>query len=78
MGQIIIELPNRINRHYRVSSREFADALIDALERAAAPVKNNPVKLTAEDAADIRAAKRARKGDLISWKEAEAYLDALD
>jgi len=78
MGQIIIELPNRINRRYRVDNREFADALINSLEIAAAPVKNNPGKLTAEDAADIRAAKRARKGDLVSWKEAEAYLDALD
>jgi hypothetical protein len=77
MGKIIIDLPNRINRRYRVDCQEFADALIDSLETAATPVKN-PVKLTAEDAADIRAAKRARKGDLVPWSEVKAYLDALD
>ncbi len=78
MGQIIIELPNRINRRYRVESQEFAEALIESLELAALPVKSNQHKMTAEDQADIRAARRARKGDLIAWEEAKTYLKTLD
>lgn len=37
--------------------------------RDAMPIKNNQVSLTAEDKADIRAARRARKGDLIDWED---------
>ncbi len=60
MGQIIIDLPNRIKRHYRLDNKELADAILARLERDASPVKNNPVRLTDEDKADIRAARRAK------------------
>ncbi len=78
MGQIIIELPSRIKRHYRLDNSELESVILESLELAATPIKGNPAKLTEEDKADIRAAKRARKGDLIPWSEAEAYLDTLD
>ena len=78
MGQIIIELPNRINRRYRIDSQEFADAIIKSLELAALPVENNPVGLTTEDKADIRAARRARKGEIVQWEDAKAFLDTLN
>jgi hypothetical protein len=35
---------------------------------------NSNLKLTAEDLTDIRAAKRARKGELISWEEVKESL----
>ncbi|CAN5386423.1 hypothetical protein BH20ACI1_BH20ACI1_06840 [soil metagenome] len=76
MGQIIIELPNRINRHYQITNREFADVLIKLLQTAAAPVKKNPIRLTAEDKADIRAARRARKEKgFITLEQLEAELN---
>lgn len=79
MGQIIIELPNRINRRYRVENQEFAEALIESLELAALPVKSNLSKLSVEDQADIRAARRALKyGEFIAWEDAKAFLDRID
>jgi len=57
---------------------ESAAELLAALQMSAQRVTGNPAKLTAEDLADIRAAKRARKGDLISWEEAKVFLDRLD
>jgi len=78
MGQIIIDLPSRINRRYRLDDEESANAILARLERDALPLKSNPVKLTAEDKADIRAARRARKGELIAWEDAKAYLKTLD
>ena len=78
MGQIIIDLPQRIKRRYKIDDVESAAELLAALQMSAQRVKGNPAKLTAEDLADIRAAKRARKGDLISWEEAKVFLDRLD
>ncbi len=74
MGQIIIDLPSRIKRHYRLDNEELADAILARLERDAMPVKNNPPKLTDEDKADIRAARRARKGDLVDWEDVKKEL----
>lgn len=78
MGQIIIDLPQRIKRRYKIDDVESAAELLAALQMSAQRVTGNPAKLTAEDLADIRAAKRARKGDLISWEEAKVFLDRLD
>lgn len=74
MGQIIIDLPSRIKRHYRLDDEDLANAILARLERDAMPVKNNPAKLTDADKADIRAARRARKGDLVDWKDAKKQL----
>ena len=74
MGQIIIDLPLRVKRHYKIDDVESANKLLADLKTTAKPVKNNPEKLTAEDLADIRAAKRARKGDFVSWEEVKESL----
>jgi len=78
MGQIIIDLPSRIKRRYRLDNEELTKSILASLEAAALPVKTDSSKLTAEDKADIRAAKRARKGDLVAWEDAQAYLDKLN
>ncbi len=78
MGQIIIDLPLRVKRHYRIEDVESANKLLADLKTTAKPVKSDSEGLTAEDLADIRAAKRARKGDFVSWEDAEAYLNTLD
>lgn len=74
MGQIIIDLPQRIKRRYKIDDVKSAAELLAALQVSAQRVPENPAKLTAEDLADIRAAKRARKGDLVSWKEVKESL----
>jgi len=77
MGQIIIELPGKINRRYLLEDTEAVALLLRGLEQAARRVKTNP-DATAEDLADARAAKRARKGELVGWETAKAFLDTLD
>ena len=74
MGQIIIDLPQRIKRRYKIDDVKSAAELLAALQVSAQRVTENPAKLTAEDLADVRAAKRARKGDLVSWKEVKESL----
>lgn len=59
MGQIVIDIPNRLNRRYKIGN-EFADDLLQILETAAVRVRNNPQSASAEDISDIRAARRAR------------------
>lgn len=58
MGQIIIDLPSRIKRHYRLDNDELANAILESLEANAMPLKTNParVRLTAEDKEDVRKA----------------------
>ncbi|CAN5433592.1 hypothetical protein BH20ACI1_BH20ACI1_30440 [soil metagenome] len=78
MGQIIIDLPLRVKRHYKIDDVESANKLLADLQNTAQPVEDIAEKLTAEDLADIRAAKRAReKGEFVAWEEAEAFLDTL-
>jgi len=60
MGKIIIDLPLNINRCYRLNDVESATLLLQNLEASAQRVKENSAD-AAEDLADIRAAKRARK-----------------
>jgi len=59
MGQIIIDLPNRIKRRYRLDNKALADAILASLEAEALPVEN-PSALSKEDVSDIRAARAAR------------------
>ena len=78
MGQIIIDVPQRgVKRRYKMDDAKSAEELLTFLEKKARRVKVNPEKPTAEDLADIAAAKRARKGDFISWEDAKAFLDRV-
>jgi len=78
MGQIIIDLPLRVKRHYKIDDVESANQLLADLQNTARRVGDDAEKLTAEDLADIRAAKRAReKGEFVAWEDAEAFLDTI-
>lgn len=59
MGQIIIDLPNRITRRYRLDNKALAEAILASLEAEALPVENHSA-LSKEDVSDIRAARAAR------------------
>ncbi len=74
MGQIIIDLPLRVKRRYKIEDVESANKLLADLKTTAKPVKSNSENLTDEDLADIRAAKLARKGDFVSWEEVKESL----
>ena len=75
MGQIIIDLPLRVKQRYKIDNVESANELLAALQVKARRVKDNPENLTAEDLADIRAAKRAReKGEFISLEQLKTEL----
>ncbi len=75
MGQIIIDVPQRgVKRRYKMDDAKSAEELLTVLQKKAQRVKVNPEKPTAEDLADIRAAKRARKGDFVSWEEVKEKL----
>lgn len=78
MGQIVIDLPLRVKQHYKIDDVDSANELLAELKVKAMRVEDDSEELTAEDRADIRAAKRARKGDFVSWEDAEAYLNTLD
>ena len=76
MGQIIIDLPQRIKRRYKINDAESAAELLTALQKSAERVVENPSEPTAEDLADTRAAKRALKnGEFVAWEDAENFLD---
>ncbi len=80
MGQIIIDVPMRgVKRRYKLEDTEKATELLNNLQAKAKRVKVNSEKLTAEDLADIRAAKRALKnGEFVDWEEAKEFLDRKD
>ncbi len=79
MGQIIIDVPQRgVKRRYKLEDAQTAAELLDNLQAKAQRVKVNSEKLSAEDLADIRAARRARKGEFVDWEDAKAFLDRLD
>ena len=79
MGQIIIDLPLRVKRHYKIDDAESAKELLAELQTKARRIEDDDAeKLTAEDLADIRAANRAReKGEFVAWEDAKAFLDTL-
>ena len=75
MGQIIIDLPLRVKRHYKIDDVDSANKLLADLKITAKPVKDVAEKLNAEDLADIRAAKHAiKKGEFISLEELKTEL----
>ena len=75
MGQIIIDLPSRIKRRYRLDNEELTKTILASLETGALPVKTNARKLTAEDKEDIRAARRARKEEgFVTLEQLKAEL----
>ena len=75
MGQIIIDLPLRVKRRYKIDDVDSANELLAALKTKAKRVESDSQNLTAEDLADIRAAKRAReKGEFISLEELKTEL----
>lgn len=75
MGQIIIDLPSRIKRRYRLDNEELTKTILASLEADALPVKASSSKLTVEDKADIRDARRAkREGGFITLEQLKAEL----
>ena len=75
MGQIIIDLPLRVKQHYKIDDVKSANELLESLQNTAQRVKDAFKKLTVEDLADIRAAKRAReKGEFISLEQFKSEL----
>ena len=81
MGQIIIDLPLRVKRHYKIDDVESAKELLAELQtklqtKAGRNGDNDGEKLTSEDLADIRAAERARKkGEFISMEQLKTELE---
>lgn len=55
MGQITIEVPQRIKRSYRITDREYVKKLLADLENSDAPPEN----MSVEELKDIRAAKKS-------------------
>lgn len=79
MGLIVIELPSSVNRRYKLNNKKMEEFIIENLESTATPVlETKAIKLTDQDKADIRAANRARKGNLIDWNDAKKFLSELD
>ncbi len=75
MGQIVIDLPLRIKRHYKIDDVESANELLAELKIKAKRVEDDSEELTAEDLDDIRYAKRAlEKGEYISLDELKTEL----
>ena len=60
MGQIIIDLPSRIKRRFRLNDEKTAEAILKSLEDKGEIVENSN-KLSKEDLADIRDARAAKK-----------------
>lgn len=58
MGQITIEVPQKVNRNYRIVDREVADEIINRLEKTVP--QPDKVNLSDEVKADLRDAKKAR------------------
>jgi hypothetical protein len=71
MGQIVIETPNRIKRRYQIDQKKLSE-LMKFLDSSG--VRLDYSKLTPEDLSDIRAARKARKEESISWEDLKAEL----
>ena len=56
MGQITIEVPQKIQRSYRITDKDFVQKLLKDLENSGDSVENLP----AEDVADIKQSRKAR------------------
>ncbi|MCY7377086.1 MAG: hypothetical protein LH472_14090 [Pyrinomonadaceae bacterium] len=55
MGQITIEVPQRIKRSYKVSDKSFVQKLLKELDGS-----GDSVKVSAEDIQDVKQARKAR------------------
>jgi len=55
MGQITIEVPQKIKRSYRITDRDFVQKLLSDLEKS-----DSTKAMSAEDITDVREAKKAR------------------
>ncbi len=77
MGQITIEVPQRIKRNYRIADRAAAEKLLADLEKSKAEAKNE--KLSAEDLEDIREARKAlrevEKYGALDWEDVKKELN---
>ncbi len=60
MGQIIIDLPSRIKRRFRLNDEKTAEAILKSLEDKGEPVEKSN-KLSKEDLADVKDALAAKK-----------------
>lgn len=72
MGQITIEVPQKIKRNYRITDRDFAEKFMSDLENFEGLAENK--KLSAEDVEDIKEAKKSlaefrRTGESYSVNE---------
>ncbi len=56
MGQITIEVPQRIKRSYRITDKDYVRKLSKDLENS----DDSPRESVAEDASDIKRARKAR------------------
>ena len=56
MGQITIEVPQKIRRNYRITDKTFVQKLLKDLDDSAVA----KTEISAEDASDIRQARKAR------------------
>jgi hypothetical protein len=82
MGQIVIDIPTKKKRRYIVTNSKKANDLLNALDASAIRVRNDPPKLSsqqAEDIEDLIDAKKAldeyrRTGVSYSWEEIKAEL----
>ena len=62
MGYVIIDLPSRIKRRYKLTDVGQIESPLDMLENNGERLKDSPdYFLTAEDIIDIQAAKAAKK-----------------
>ena len=57
MGQITIEVPQKIKRNYRIADRDLARKFLSNLEKSEGLAKNK--NLSAEDLADVKAAEES-------------------
>jgi hypothetical protein len=71
MGQIVIETPNRLKRRYQIDQKKLSE-LVKFLDSSG--VRLDYSKLTSEDLSDIRAARKARNEESISWEDLKAEL----
>ncbi|MDQ2747084.1 MAG: hypothetical protein M3T96_07490 [Acidobacteriota bacterium] len=55
MGQITIEVPQRIKRRYRISDKDFVQKLLKELDDS-----GDSVAVTADDIQDVKQARKAR------------------
>ena len=80
MGQIVIDIPTNKKRRYILTDVKRANELVDALDKSAIQVKNNPALIEdLEYIEDVKAVEKAlaeykRTGKTYKWKDVKAEL----